>query len=96
MLESILYHSTNHRNDSFKGSYFIKGSWCSILLGALNDKGIDSKDLDILPNNRKLKGATKSEILYYKGSRVLTFRNDKSVSANDVIKVFQKKGFIAK
>ena len=94
MLESMFYHSTAHRNDVFKGSYFISGSWASILLGALKEVGVDSKDLDILPNNRKLKGATKSEILYYKGNRVLTFRNDKSMSARDVVKVFKKKGLI--
>ena len=91
MLESILYHSTNHRNDVFKGSKFIKGSWASIVLGALEERGYMRKDIDILPNTRTLKGCTHSEIVYYKGNRVMIFRNDKSLSANDVVKLFDKK-----
>ncbi len=94
MLESVLYHSTNNRNDNFQGSKIISGSWCSIVLGALEDSGVKLNLLEVLPNTRVLKGCKHSEVMFYNVTRVLTLRTDKSVSANDIVKVFKKKGLI--
>jgi len=89
MLESILYHSTARKNDRFKNSKFIIGSWSSIVLSALINIGIDVNQIEIRDNPRKLKGAKYSEILYYNDVRVITLRNDKSLSANDVVDAFE-------
>jgi len=91
MLESILYHSNERRNDKFKNSKFIVGSWASIVLSALINIGVDVNQIEIRDNPRKLKGAVYSEVLYYNDVRVITLRNDNSLSANDVVDAFERK-----
>jgi len=40
MLNSLLHYSTKYKNDNFKGSKIITGSWMPIVLGALKDAGV--------------------------------------------------------